>query len=313
MFDCSGRKILIGAVTGTLLSTAAMTVTAATDKITHRLLDSQGNPVLTTRPHECVQTPKTPNVPPAGPFEICGDVLDRDGDGVNDDEDECDNTNNPEAISEGVYDNAVPPGRPNNRPPQSSSDRLGCPIDRDGDGVEDYRDDCPDNTRLEISKGVDSRGCALDTDQDGVEDYKDKCSRTPFGIKVDQHGCAIIKKELQVVVLAGDVTFAYNKADLTPQAETTLEELVNQIDVKFVKSIEIVGHTDSVGSEGYNQELSERRANSVTSYLQIKGIPSGKIQTRGEGESNPIDSNSTKIGRAKNRRVEITITRFEKK
>jgi OOP family OmpA-OmpF porin len=296
MFDSNGHKILIGVVAGALLSTTVTTGMAATDKTTHHLIDSQGRPVTTNRPDECVQTPLTPNLS-SRLFKLCGDVLDRDGDGIDDDEDQCpDNT--PEEIEKGVY---------------QSGQNKGCPIDSDNDGIPDYRDDCPNNSREEISKNVDNRGCPLDLDQDGVPDYQDLCIGTQYGVKVDQHGCAMVIKTPEVIVLAGDVTFAYNKAELTPQAMTTLDELVNQIEVNFVKNIEIVGHTDSMGSEEYNQKLSEKRADSVASYLEVKGIPYDKIQKWGDGESNPISPNDTKIGRAKNRRVELTITRFEKK
>ena len=295
MFDCSGRKILIGLVTGTLLSTAAFSVLAANDKTTHYLLDSQGKPVLTKR-DECVQTPRTTNTPNQ-PFEICGDVFDRDKDGIMDDEDVCpDNT--PEEISKGV---------------NQSGSKKGCPIDTDNDSVQNYRDDCPENTPLEISKGVDSRGCPLDTDQDGVPDYRDLCQNTPYGAAVDEHGCAIIDEKTIDVVLAGDVTFAFDKVILTSQAETTLRELVNRVGVGFIKSIQVVGHTDSVGSEKYNMKLSEKRANSVANYLISLGIQASGIVSFGEGESNPIADNSTKMGRATNRRVEIKFTQFKKK
>jgi len=296
MFDNNNHKILIGVVAGTLLSTAITTGAAAADKTTYRLLDSQGRPVTTARPDECVQTPQTPNLP-SQLFQHCGDVLDRDGDGIDDDEDQCPD-NSPEEIENGVF---------------QSGPNKGCSIDSDNDGVPDYRDDCPNNSREEISKNVDARGCPIDSDQDDVPDYKDLCSQTQYGVRVDEHGCAIVVKKPEVIVLAGDVTFAYNKAELTPQAMTSLDELVNQIDANFVKNIEIVGHTDSMGSEEYNQNLSEKRADSVASYLVVKGIPFDKIQKWGDGESTPISPNDTKIGRAKNRRVEITITRFEKR
>jgi OOP family OmpA-OmpF porin len=295
MFDCSGRKILIGVVTGTLLSTAGFSVLAANDENTHILLDSQGKPVRTVRPDECVQTPKTPNTPSQF-FEVCGAISDRDGDGIYDDEDKCpDNT--PEEISKGVY---------------QSGPRKGCPIDTDKDGVPDYRSDCPNNTPLEISKGVDDRGCPLDTDQDGVPDYRDECPGTPLGAAVDERGCREIIKD-DVVVLSGDVTFAFDKAILTYQAKRTLEEIVSQRGIDFIKSIEVVGYTDSVGSDKYNQKLSDKRARAVANYLRQQGIRGDSITQWGAGESRPVDSNSTKIGRAKNRRVELTITRYKKR
>ena len=293
MFDRSARNILIGAVTGTQLSIAVAAVLAANDQITYHLVDSNGNPVLTTRTNECVETPKTPNNSPRL-FRRCGDVVvvDRDGDGIYDDEDVCP-TNIPEELSQGVY---------------QSGDHKGCPIDNDGDSVHDYRDDCP-----RLSQKVDPRGCPLDSDQDGVFDYKDLCPGTPFGAEIDEQGCAVIESTPMIIVLPGDVTFASNESFLTPQAEATLDELVKPAAISLIKSIEIVGYTDNQGAEDYNQSLSERRAASVADYLTKLGVPYDKIYQWGEGELNPIDSNDTQIGRAKNRRVELKITRLKMK
>ena len=297
MFDYSGRKILLGVVAGTLLSTT-MTSAMATNKDSHYLLmkNQEAKPVMTKRANECVLIPQTPNTP-AKLFEQCGDSLDRDGDGIRDNEDKCpDNT--PEEISKGVY---------------QSGDQKGCPLDSDNDGVPDYRDDCPNNTPEEISKGVDERGCPLDTDQDGVADYKDECPNTPFGMAVDEKGCQIIEKE-EKFVLTGDVNFAYNKANLTPQARMTLDNFVRKISNPTFVKLEIVGHTDSRGSDDYNQGLSERRAMSVAEYLMDNGAIAGENITQwGEGERNPIASNNTKVGRAKNRRVEIKIITYKRK
>jgi len=294
MFDCSSRKILIGVVTGTLLSTAVITVQAAGDRDTYHLLDSQGQPVRTSRPEECVETPNTANTP-IQLLKECGDVSDRDGDGIFDDEDVCpDNT--PEELVKGVH---------------QSGPRKGCSLDSDNDSVPDYRSDCPYNTPLEISKGVDSRGCPLDSDQDGVPDYKDLCPGTPFGIAVDENGCAL-SGPVVTRTLQGDVTFAFDKAALTPQAKTTLEGLINEFGLDFIKGIEVIGHTDSVGKDSYNQKLSEQRAASVVRYLQVLNVNTSKINGWGDGERNPVAPNDTREGRAQNRRVEIKIEPFQK-
>ena len=288
-------KNLIGIVTTTLLSTVMVTLAVANDRTTHHLLDSSGNPILTNRPGECVQTPKVVNTP-TKLFEICSDVGDKDRDGIFDDEDVCPK-NTQEEIAKGIY---------------QTGSQKGCPIDSDHDKVPNYRDDCPENTFLEISKDVNLRGCPLDTDQDTVPDYKDLCPDTPFGVAIDiENGCEIIEGSLEIV-LAGDVTFAYDKAILTPQAKTTLDKLVEGIQINFLKTLEIVGHTDGVGSQKYNQNLAEERAETVASYLINQGIPPYKIQHHGEGEHNPVASNQTKVGRALNRRVEIKIARYKK-
>lgn len=292
MFDRLDQKILIGAV-GILLSTAVVTVLAANDPITYHLVDSNGHPVLTTRRNECVETPKTPNRSPRL-FRQCGDrvIIDRDEDGIYDDADVCPNNSLAE-LSQGVY---------------QSGTHKGCPIDSDGDGVPDYRDHCP-----QLSQPFNSHGCPLDTDQDGVFDDQDLCPGTPESAEVDEQGCAVTEPTPTIIVLPGDVTFASGESFLTPQAKATLDELVKPVDISLIKSIEIVGHTDSQGAEEYNQNLSEQRAASVADYLKKLGVPDDKISQWGEGELNPIESNDTQIGRAKNRRVELKITRLKMK
>lgn len=108
------------------------------------------------------------------------------------------------------------------------------------------------------------------------------------------------------------VTFAFNSSDLTSVAKANLDKL-NQVLVNNPDTnINIYGHTDSVGADDYNQKLSERRANSVRSYLMSKGISSNRLFALGEGEAMPVASNDTDAGRAKNRRVEFAITANEK-
>ncbi len=299
MLENSSRKILIGLITGTLLSSASFSAMAAEDKPTNYLIDSERKAVLTTRDKECVKTPTTPN-DPRKPFDNCGDSAgDRDGDGVPDDIDNCpDNT--PEEISKGVYGDKDHPG--------DFGTKTGCPIDTDGDGVPDYRDKCPNNTPLEISKGVDSDGCPLDSDGDGVPDYRDLCPGTPSGAAVDENGCEYVTKGCDFI-LSSDVTFGFNKFDLTPQGQDTVAALAARImkSLPSIESIIVIGHTDSVGTDAYNQTLSEKRANTVADFLVSSGVPAAKVFSEGRGEVEPVDDNTTKEGRAKNRRVQITI------
>ncbi len=187
-------------------------------------------------------------------------------------------------------------------------DEQGCPQDTDMDGVFDHKDRCPGTP---FGTKVDEQGCSADTDQDEVLNDDDRCPGTPFGVKVDERGCAIVEKKSQLVVLPGDVTFASNESVLTPQAETTLDELVNQAETHLIQKIEVVGHTDSIGEEDYNQRLSEQRAESVADYLKMLGVSSDKITQWGYGEHQPVESNDTNIDRARNRRVELKITRFQ--
>ncbi|SUX48185.1 OmpA family protein [Chryseobacterium indoltheticum] len=108
------------------------------------------------------------------------------------------------------------------------------------------------------------------------------------------------------------VTFAFDSSDLTTLAKTNLDKLTKVLVDNPDTNINIYGHTDSKGADDYNQKLSERRANSVKSYLMTKGIASSRLFALGEGEAMPVASNDTDAGRAKNRRVEFAITANEK-
>lgn len=108
------------------------------------------------------------------------------------------------------------------------------------------------------------------------------------------------------------VTFAFDSSNLTALAKTNLDKLSEVLINNPDTNINIYGHTDSKGSDDYNQKLSERRANAVKSYLVSKGIAASRMFALGEGEAMPIASNDTDEGRAKNRRVEFAITANEK-
>ena len=108
--------------------------------------------------------------------------------------------------------------------------------------------------------------------------------------------------------LPSGITFAFNDASVQPQFRPTLDE-VSSILSQYPKTyIDVYGHTDSDGSDAYNQTLSERRAQSVAGYLTSHGVQSARIATRGFGETQPIASNATEEGKAANRRVEIKIS-----
>lgn len=160
-----------------------------------------------------------------------------------------------------------------------------------------------------------------DEDGDGVFDRRDRCPDTPANTPVEHHGCPLpqypasvkpaepIAEEVITLSDAGDVLFAFNKSDLTPAAQNQLNALMPKLQSADVVSIKVVGHTDSVGSDAYNQMLSERRATSVAAYLMNQGLDPNKLTSEGKGESEPIADNATDEGRAKNRRVELHINR----
>ena len=94
---------------------------------------------------------------------------------------------------------------------------------------------------------------------------------------------------------------------LKPEGKSKLNDLVSKIKGVNLEVVIAVGHTDSVGSDAYNQKLSMRRSESVKAYLVSKGIEKNRVYTEGKGEKQPVASNKTKEGRAKNRRVEIEV------
>jgi outer membrane protein OmpA-like peptidoglycan-associated protein len=107
--------------------------------------------------------------------------------------------------------------------------------------------------------------------------------------------------------MPGNITFAFNDASLQSQFYPVLDEVARTLSEYNQTVVEVAGHTDNVGSDAYNQELSVRRANSVAAYLQSHGVMQQRLITVGAGESRPIASNDTEEGRAQNRRVEITL------
>lgn len=113
----------------------------------------------------------------------------------------------------------------------------------------------------------------------------------------------------ETVTANADAYFDFDKSTLKPAGKQAIQELAAQLAQPNVQlqGIEVVGHTDSKGSDAYNQKLSERRALAVGNELVANGIPASMIAARGEGERNPRASNATAEGRAQNRRVDITI------
>jgi outer membrane protein OmpA-like peptidoglycan-associated protein len=103
------------------------------------------------------------------------------------------------------------------------------------------------------------------------------------------------------------INFAYNSANVQPQFRATLDKVASVLADYNQTYVDVYGHTDSTGSDAYNQDLSERRATSVADYLSSHGVQPARIATRGFGETQPIESNETEAGRAANRRVEIKI------
>jgi outer membrane protein OmpA-like peptidoglycan-associated protein len=110
-------------------------------------------------------------------------------------------------------------------------------------------------------------------------------------------------------VVLENIFFEFNKTTLLPASFPELDKVVSFIIDNDIKMIEISGHTDSEGSDSYNQKLSEGRAAAVVTYLASKGVNPDRLLAVGYGEGRPIDSNQTEQGQAQNRRVEFTLIR----
>jgi OmpA-OmpF porin, OOP family len=190
----------------------------------------------------------------------------------------------------------VAPALPAEPPPAQPPVVTQAPMDSDGDGVIDGVDQCPDTPK---GVRVDAQGCPRDSDGDGVYDEFDKCPDTPKGVAVDDQGC-----ELKLTL---NINFDSNQALIKPEFETELARAAAFLEANStIPYVLIAGHTDSLGADAYNQQLSERRAEAVRQYLIDRhGIEAGKIQARGYGESQPIADNDTPDGRYRNRRVEV--------
>jgi OOP family OmpA-OmpF porin len=189
-----------------------------------------------------------------------------------------------------------------------------CPIeDADKDTVEDWTDKCPGTP---AGMKVNALGCEIDTDGDGVLDSVDKCptvyARTPDGCPVVEAAPAPAPvpapapaPEPAPMVILGDVNFAFDSAVLKPNAKEKIDKAVAHIQKMTDETFELLGHTDSIGAEKYNLGLSQRRADAVRNAMIKLGVAPERLVARGYGESKPIATNSTKEGRAENRRVEL--------
>lgn len=178
----------------------------------------------------------------------------------------------------------------------------GC-ADSDRDGILDINDRCPNTAR---GTRVDGNGCkvVLDTDKDGVLDNVDACPNSISGATVDSRGCMVKAESIELEVL-----FAHDSSEVTAQYMTQLREVADYLARHPKVTLELGGHTSIVGSDTYNQGLSERRANAVKAILvEQLGVSSARIETVGYGESQPKHAGSSEQAHRKNRRIEATFS-----
>lgn len=172
------------------------------------------------------------------------------------------------------------------------------PLDSDNDGVIDANDKCP-NSKPGVQ--VDANGCELDSDNDGVVNSLDKCPNSMSDAVVDNNGCT--------VAVDLKINFDTNSSLIQDQYKQRIKEFADYLNSNPKLKATIEGHTDSIGTEKYNQWLSERRADSTVKALESYDVDSSKIKAVGLGEAQPISSNKTKEGRAENRRIQAIISK----
>ena len=142
----------------------------------------------------------------------------------------------------------------------------------------------------------------VDSDGDGVYDSRDKCPDTVKGLKVDEVGCPIVLDKTLEINL--DILFDTAKSEIKPEYMSQVQKLADAMNQYENTVVHVEGHTDSQGSDAFNQKLSQSRADSVKAALITKyGIAADRVTATGYGESRPIADNSTADGRAQNRRV----------
>ena len=141
----------------------------------------------------------------------------------------------------------------------------------------------------------------------GIGHYQDK-QEAKLRQELQGTGVDVVRQGDNIMLdMPSGITFAFNSSDVNSQFYPVLDKVAATLNEYNQTTVNVAGHTDSVGSDSYNQKLSEQRASSVARYLQSRGVANQRLQTAGYGESRPVDSNETESGRANNRRVEITL------
>ena len=237
---------------------------------------------------------RCPDMP--GPVSL-GGCPDQDNDGIIDINDQC-------------------PTVPEDR--DGTADEDGCPEseDRDGDGIVDPKDQCPDAPE-DVDQFDDLDGCPdPDNDADGIPDPDDACPMQPETKNDydDEDGCpdkklALIdvKRAAKKIEIKERVFFRSGRARIKSRSYRLLNQVAQALKTNPTMQVVVEGHTDSVGSARANRKLSRRRARAVRRYLIRRGVEKERLTAIGFGEKRPLQSNRTRAGRRRNRRVEFTI------
>ncbi|HMV67833.1 MAG TPA: OmpA family protein [Myxococcota bacterium] len=196
------------------------------------------------------------------------------------------------------------------------ADDDGCPEDEgdaDADGVLDSVDRCPDEPE-DIDGFQDDDGCRdPDNDGDAIMDPEDLCPDEPevYNGEKDEDGCPdetlAVLTDTRIIILE-NVHFFFGEARIVPESYPVLDAVVGTLLANpQVTRVRVEGHTDYVGTEAFNLDLSERRADAIVAYLIEHGVAAGRLVAKGYGEIFPIAPNDTPEGRELNRRVEFMI------
>jgi outer membrane protein OmpA-like peptidoglycan-associated protein len=247
-------------------------------------------------------------------------IRDQDGDGLVDKDDKCvdqaetvnkwEDTDGcpdtiPDSDSDGL-DDLADKCKDQAEDKDAFQDDDGCPDpDNDNDGVLDAKDKCPGT-----QGPIENNGCPdTDGDGDGIVDRLDNCPEEKGTEK--NRGCktkqlvVITKNQLQIL---DQVKFVTNSAKLSPASNKLLDNIARVLLAHpEIWKVKVEGHTDDRGNDDKNMTLSQNRANSVVAYLVKKGVAPERLEAIGHGETKPIEDNTTKKGRAQNRRVEFNI------
>ncbi|MEP7123688.1 MAG: OmpA family protein [Byssovorax sp.] len=268
---------------------------------------------------------KTPGVASDDPKKN-GCPPDTDGDGIVDAQDACPKV--PGVKSDDPRKNGCPPDADGDEimdaddacpkvPGVKSDDpkKNGCPAarDGDGDGIVDAEDACPKVPGVK-SDDPKKNGCPPDTDGDGIVDAEDACPREPGAADQDpkKNGCPHVTVTPTEIAISRQVQFHFGQSSLTQTVDPVSDDLLGEVRDAIVNHpeielIEVQGHADIVGSDEYNQKLSEARAEAVRGWLIRQGIPAKRLVARGFGSKDPVSSNDSEKGRQENRRVQFII------
>jgi outer membrane protein OmpA-like peptidoglycan-associated protein len=163
-------------------------------------------------------------------------------------------------------------------------------------------DKCPDTPK---GCPVDASGCPLDSDGDGVIDFEDKCPNEKG--PASNNGCPDWED-----ITIPTIYFNFDSYKLKPEGEAELDKLADQLTAAKEYNIVVGGHTCSIGSDNYNMELSEKRAQAVVKYLLMKGVSNTYVGSNYYGESKPAVPNTSETNREKNRRAEFEVAKIRK-